>query len=151
MFSIRSPRMITAPSPWRGRYRQLKPSFNKSGESSFGAGKALSAARPRAKTASPRHGNDHFDLSPRSGGRPFRPPDRPEGLLAAILRPGVRPLPARTALHARPGPGLSGEIWLRGLVPREIRQPLTLQRLPPRPVEAVNPLARRPVARDHGD
>src|SRR5207249_696124 len=82
--------------------RQLKLSFNKSGQSWFSASKtAFFAANPRAKKQRPRHGNDHFGI-------PFLPGEQPRRtckalhraarLLAAVLRQGVQPLPAGTAL-----------------------------------------------------
>ena len=48
---------------WRRRSRQLKPSFNKSGQNSFQRRKRrLTRQKPRVKTAGPRHGNDQFGI-----------------------------------------------------------------------------------------
>src|SRR4051794_36654909 len=69
----------------------------------------LTRQKPRVKTASPCHGDDHFGipLTPREPPRrTCKTARRFPRLLAPILRQGVPSLPAGTALHARSGPGL---------------------------------------------
>src|SRR6266851_6144479 len=68
------------------------------------------AAKAAVKTEVSRHGYEHFGI-------PFAPGDRPRWtgqavrriprLLAPVLRPGVQPLSAGTALYARPRPRLA--------------------------------------------
>ena len=62
-FSIRSPRMNTGWTPCVPQIRQLKPSFNKSGENSFSAPKKAShAAKAASENSRPRHGYDQFGI-----------------------------------------------------------------------------------------
>jgi hypothetical protein len=97
--------MNTGWSPCGDRSRQLKLSFNKSGEKSFSTPK-----RGVLKTRGPRHGYDRFGIPFRPGSRTRRIGEtagRTPRLLAEVYRHGVQPVPPGTALYARPGTGLA--------------------------------------------
>src|SRR4051794_3375351 len=105
------------------RSRQLKLSFNKSGQNSFSAPeKGASAAQAANEKQRPRHGYDHFGVpfDPRAPQRwTCKAVRRAPRLLAPVRGAGVQSLPAGTALHARPGPGLARQAPLPPeLIPR---------------------------------
>ena len=129
-----------------GRSRQLKPSFNKSGENWFSAPKkAFHAASREVKTRGPRHGYDQFGIlsapaNSRAGlAKPF-----------AELRAFWRQFfarafnPYRPELHYMRGPGPAWRAKHPGR--HELSYPGYL-----RPALRLSPLAPLPIARDHGD
>jgi hypothetical protein len=72
----------------------------------IGASKSASnAAKAANENGGPRHGNHHVKLpflhdeEPRPKVQPIQ---RSQDLLAPVLRQGIQPLPAGTALYARP-------------------------------------------------
>jgi len=85
--------------------QQLKLTFNKSGQSWFSARTTASNAAKAANEnrASPRHGNDHVDLSFRPGPRPCR---RLTGFRAFWREFFAKAFnPYRPELHYMRGPG----------------------------------------------
>ena len=107
-FSIRFTTDDTRPTPCCARSRQLKPLLINRPKSCRSAPKSAPSGKSREKNSGPRHGNDHVS-------HPLLPGARQgdqagcSGIKAfwrAVLRPGIRPLPAGTALHARTRAGL---------------------------------------------
>ena len=94
------------------RSGQLTPSFNKSAQNWLPTPrKAFPATEVASENSGPRHGNHHVRTPILLRGGPRKPRIRrtwriPQ-LLAAVLRQGLRPLPAGTALYAGPGSGLA--------------------------------------------
>src|SRR5258708_2303768 len=92
-----------------------------------------------------RHGNDPFRNPFRPGRKPRRPRKairRTAGLLARVLRQGVPPLPAGTALYARARSRLARQA--HGVF-APLGKSLTFE-----PTQTSRALARPPIARDHG-
>jgi hypothetical protein len=140
----------------RGQSRQLKPSFNKSGQNSRSRlEKALAATEVASETAGPRHGSRHVRISRLPGRRTrsrARSACRHQRILAPVLRQGIRPLPAGTALYARAWPRLARQAL--GIVTPAFH--LTT-RIPPEHDRHLRPacpfaaraLVRTKIARDH--
>ena len=91
------------------RKQQLKPSFNNC-RLKLPASAQKSAPRDRSRRTKrqARHGDSRiFAPGSRQSESRTRPTRRNQDLLAPVLRQGVPPLPAGTALHARPGSRLA--------------------------------------------
>src|ERR1700680_3985328 len=148
MFYVRSLRINTVPTPYAARSRQLKLSFNKSGQNSLSAQKsAAKRQKPHAKTARTRHGHHRIRLLLRSHSKPQRrgwPVCRAHSVLAPVLRKSAQSLPAGTALYA----------WARSRLARQApgKLPAAFDLIPADILGQVRRgvLAYPPIARDHG-
>src|SRR5947209_2164954 len=115
--------------------------------------KALRATEVVGQKRQDRHGDSRiFAAGSRQSESRTRPTRRNQDLLAPVLRQGVQPIPAGTALYARPGSRLARQA-------RSVLAPafeLSISNLCAangfRPAGAFWPraLARPSVARDHG-